>query len=180
MINENIKNLENDAFVAINLADAAHKISNDMIYVKNEGRGNYWTYKEDTAYTEFFFECHRDNNISNDKNSIFNFMLPDDERYEMIHKALDIMMNYDDEGDYTEGIDENVPIYTSNLLAWLSSRNDRYAYVEDAVKEYGIDSNDFDLIGCIGMGYYTELEEVLYLAKDWIESNFTFSNEDAE
>lgn len=173
MSEENID--KDNTFIAKDLMDAADQISKDMVY-KEDIRDGIWFHVDDTPYEEFYYECHRMGSGS----GLFDFMMPDDYRYQMINKALDIISNYEDERDYCEGIDENVPIYTSELLEWLASRSNRYSYVEDAVSDYGIDTNNFDLIRTIGMGYYKELEEVLYLAKGWIEDNFTFEDEDDE
>ena len=61
----------------------------------------------------------------------------------------------------SEIADNNVSIYTSDLLEWCK---DNYSYVEDAIREYGFpnDSNNTpDLIRAIQQGqYYYNYEEI--------------------
>jgi len=130
-------------------------IFDDMEY-KEDIRNGIWSHKTET-YQDFFMICHAE-------------MFPDDHKYEMIHGALDIILNYDDD-DYSEGIDSKVPIYNHELLSWFSSSMNRVSYTEDAIKEYGIDDNNVDLMKIIMMGYYKEQEEVLYLAIEWIKDH---------
>lgn len=70
---------------------------------------------------------------------------------------------YNHENDIDEIIrdiaDNNVDIYTSDLMDWVK---DNYNYVEDYIKEFGIDSNNFDFIGAVRGGQYLYIEETLY------------------
>lgn len=54
--------------------------------------------------------------------------------------------------------DNTVDIYTYDLNEWLK---DNYTYVEDYVKEFGIDSNNFDFIEVVRGGQYLYIEEKL-------------------
>lgn len=54
--------------------------------------------------------------------------------------------------------DNNVDIYTYDLMEWVK---DNYTYVEDYIKEFGIDSSNFDFIGAIRGGQYLYIEEKL-------------------
>lgn len=54
--------------------------------------------------------------------------------------------------------DNNVDIYTYDLMEWVK---DNYTYVEDYIKEFGIDSNNFDFIGAVRGGQYLYIEEKL-------------------
>ncbi len=54
--------------------------------------------------------------------------------------------------------DNNVDIYTYDLMEWVK---DNYTYVEDYIKEFGIDSSNFDFIGAIRGGQYLYIKEKL-------------------
>lgn len=75
--------------------------------------------------------------------------------------ALDIVENYDDYFCYaiTEEADQNVDWYNSNLAEWLAKN---YHYVNEAVKEFGIDEKSFDIWGVIRQGQYYSNEQELY------------------
>lgn len=70
---------------------------------------------------------------------------------------------YNHESDIDEIIrdiaDNNVDIYTSDLMDWVK---DNYNFVEDYVKEFGIDSSNFDFIGAVRGGQYLYIEQTLY------------------
>lgn len=70
---------------------------------------------------------------------------------------------YNHENDIDEIIrdiaDNNVDIYTSDLMDWVK---DNYNYVEDYIKEFGMDSSNFDFIGAVRGGQYLYIEETLY------------------
>lgn len=92
-------------------------------------------------------------------------MLPDDYKYEYIVDALErLAEGYDDEGDEIEA-----DVYNSALLDWLGSHLERAGYVEDAVKEWGMDSKSFDLFTAIGFGQVFEKREVFFIVKAAIE-----------
>lgn len=59
--------------------------------------------------------------------------------------------------------DNNVDIYNYDLLEWAK---DNYSYIEDYVKEFGIDSQNFDFIGIIRGGQYLYIEQTLYNNKE--------------
>src|SRR5574343_959615 len=127
-------------------------ILNDMTYDESI-RDGIWKHKTDT-YSDFFHHCHSD-------------MLPDDYRYKMIHDILANMESYDDEYELLESL---IPVYTSDLLNWLSSNNTRYTYCDEFKEEYGIsdEKSTIDLISC---GYMMELNEVYYLIMEWLDEN---------
>lgn len=71
-------------------------------------------------------------------------MLPDDVRYEMIEDACDAIAEASEEdGDQEDFTDarssmaDGGSVYTNDQTAWLASRVDRYAYVDEAVEEFG-------------------------------------------
>lgn len=59
--------------------------------------------------------------------------------------------------------DNNVDIYTYDLLEWVKNN---YSYVEDYVKEFGIDSQNFDFIEIIRGGQYLYIKQTLYNNKE--------------
>lgn len=59
--------------------------------------------------------------------------------------------------------DNNVDIYNYDLLEWAK---DNYSYIEDYVKEVGIDSQSFDFIDIIRGGQYLYIEQTLYNNKE--------------
>lgn len=54
--------------------------------------------------------------------------------------------------------DNNVDIYTYDLMEWVKGN---YTYVEDYIREFGIDSSNFDFIGAVRGGQYLYIEEKL-------------------
>jgi hypothetical protein len=88
-------------------------------------------------------------------------MFPDDLRYEFIRDAMNSISDSDNpEDDAGELVDSDVDIYTHDLTKWLGSRNDRFNYVDEAVKEFG--HSDEGVIKEIMMGQYKEREEVFF------------------
>lgn len=55
--------------------------------------------------------------------------------------------------------DNNVDIYTYDLMEWLKGN---YSYVEDYVKEFGINANNFDFLDIVKGGQYMQIEESLH------------------
>lgn len=67
-------------------------------------------------------------------------ILPDDFRYRKIVDTLDMLIdnNIEDEERAQDLIMEmEADIYTSDLTAWLHSRNDRIYYLTEALEEFG-------------------------------------------
>ena len=86
-------------------------------------------------------------------------MFPEDWRYEQIRDALRAIRDGvdNDSGQVCDDFSEP-DIYTADLTAWLASRNDRYAYVDEAVEEWGL--QDADTLTRIGAGQSAERREV--------------------
>ena len=95
----------------------------------------------------------------------------------------DCFCNYTDGGDIRDIIDEiaddNTSCYNSDLLNWLSNNLANAYYIEQAVKEYGIDSENFDFYRLIRQGQFMQNYEDLHkhlndsllnYAFDYIES----------
>ena len=83
--------------------------------------------------------------------------------------ALDIVQNYDDYfcDAITEVADQNVSFNNSYLAEWFAKN---YHYVNEAVKEFGIDERNFDIWKIIQQGQYLYNERELYEQQDeiWI------------
>lgn len=77
----------------------------------------------------------------------------------------------------TEVCDNNVDIYNNDLWEWAK---DNEYYVERAINEFGIDSNNFDLIGLFRQGQYFYYEETCYNNLDDIIEYLILSNLDVE
>ena len=120
---------------------------------KEDIRNGIWV-NNNPDYQELFFYVH-------------DGMLPDDFRYKMIH---DVLSNMDDYADEMELIESLIPVYTSDLLNWLSSNNNRYTYCDEFKDEYGI-SDERSIIDLISGGYYQELQEVYDLIVEWLDEN---------
>lgn len=81
--------------------------------------------------------------------------------WQLSDMALDIVENYDDYfcDAISEEADQNVDCYNSDLAEWLL-KNDYY--VNEAVKEFGIDNKNFDIWRLIQQGQYISNERELY------------------
>ena len=92
-------------------------------------------------------------------------LLPDDIRYRWIADALDMLWEAqrDDRlGDLDElGTEwaDDTDVYTSDLLAWLSSNLLRISYCDQAQEE-GLLTEDADMIARISIGQYMERREL--------------------
>jgi hypothetical protein len=91
--------------------------------------------------------------------------LPNDFRYDFIESALTALANHNDLDDARDSIEAD--IYTSELTAWLHSRNDRLEYVNEAVSELG-HSKTID--GDLMLGQLWERQEVFSLVVEYLES----------
>ncbi len=94
-------------------------------------------------------------------------MLPDDWRYVFIRDSLSIIVENDDEDDWTEAVDSSVSVYNADLLSWLSSHIGRPGYVDDAVEECG--HAEIGIMGDIMRGQFAEREEVLHLVAEFLD-----------
>jgi hypothetical protein len=73
----------------------------------------------------------------------------------------------------SEIADSETDIYYSGLIDWLRNDNDSVENIEYAVKEFGIDSNNFDFMKLIQQGQYYQNEQQLYknidaIGKVWL------------
>lgn len=140
----------------MNKQELIKEILSDMVYDETI-RNGIWKHQTDT-YQDFYHHAHGD-------------MLPDDHRYKMIHDILCAMSEYDDLEDINslEMLDSLVPVYTNDLLQWVSSLGSRYTYVDESVEEYGHSEQGFT--GDLMQGYLCELQEVYDLISEWLNDN---------
>lgn len=92
-------------------------------------------------------------------------ILPDDWRYATIREALEMITDAD--ADDRDALDDaagdfadNVDVYTSDLLAWVSSGGGRVGYCDEAIDEYGFAENLWQILS---RGQYVERLEVFEL-----------------
>lgn len=76
-----------------------------------------------------------------------------------------------------EVCDNNIDIYTSDLWDW--AKNNEY-YIEQAINNFGIDSNNFDLTRLFQQGQFYYYEEICYKNLDDIIEYLILSNLDVE
>jgi hypothetical protein len=82
-------------------------------------------------------------------------LLPDDWRYAFIEEAVDALASYDDADEARSSLEPDV--YTSNLTAWLHSRNSRVYYLGEALTEYGNFRDGFQMLAAAQMCEKEEL-----------------------
>lgn len=72
-------------------------------------------------------------------------------------------INYYDHGYIgdiiTEIADNHIDLYNSDLLEWACGN---YSYIEDSIREFGINEKDFDFFRLIQQGQYYANEQNLY------------------
>jgi len=86
--------------------------------------------------------------------------MPSDWVYEVIENVLDAIIENEGDEDNAREYSTEADIYNSDLLKWLSDSLYNAEYVNDAVREYGINSNDFDLYQAIQNGQSRAKDEI--------------------
>ena len=76
-----------------------------------------------------------------------------------------------------EVCDNNVDIYNSDLWEWAKGND---YYIEEAIKNFGIDSNNFNLMQLFQQGQYYYYEEICYNNLDDIIEYLILSNLNVE
>lgn len=90
-----------------------------------------------------------------------------DERLEELYRELPDWAIYIADCDgyvcdaFSEVADSYVDIYNQDLLQWVGEPGN-YDYVEDAVKEGLVDTQDFDMIKAIQVGQYEQIRQEMY------------------
>jgi len=104
--------------------------------------------------------------------------LPDDYKFEMCRMAVDAIAEASDDDDIDELRDSatEAPVYTAELTKWLASSNDRPGYVDDAMKEFGIEKAE--LLTMLAWGYTLEAQEVFNVMAEAIEAEAENSEDD--
>jgi len=87
--------------------------------------------------------------------------MPDDWRYEMIHDALTELA----ESDEPDAWNIEPPIYTFDLLRWLSSNLNRVAYCDEAEGQ-----RDSGMVESMMAGYNSEQREVYGTVESFLEA----------
>lgn len=106
-------------------------------------------------------------------------ILPDDFRYSKIVETLDCLVEREPEteDDAQECFYElEADVYTSDLTAWLHSRNDRVGYLTQALEEF----NCRDGFQALAMAQKLEIDEISNAVLDYILSNLDEEEETEE
>ncbi len=93
-------------------------------------------------------------------------MFPDDYRYQYIMEAMELIAEYDVTDEARDSIEADV--YTHDLTAWLASRNDRSAFVDEYSEEIGF--NGQAEMERIAAGQWMERTEVFNIVLGELES----------
>lgn len=84
--------------------------------------------------------------------------LPDDFVFEVIFESLHALLDHDDTQEANDSLEADFG--NADLLAWVSSNLGRASYVNDAVREYGLDADSFDLFKTLQLGQLAEKQEI--------------------
>ncbi|MEO6811041.1 MAG: hypothetical protein ABI353_18175 [Isosphaeraceae bacterium] len=98
-------------------------------------------------------------------------MFPDEWRYAFIVEALDLL-------EEDEDAEPDADVCTSNLTAWLASRNDRLGYCDDAREEFAI-REDATLFDRLQAGQLAERSEVHQAVHAALMTRMDFVDDDA-
>lgn len=134
-------------------------------FTRGEGDGSddnpplYKTEDQPEWVTDLCREAHDDGGGSMS-------MLPDDWRYSFIVEVLGTLEDHDDPDEARDSLEADV--YTSEITAWLHSRNSRYGYADEAV-EQGLIGDDSDTLARLMMGQLTEKWEVFESVRAFLE-----------
>lgn len=94
-------------------------------------------------------------------------MLPDDFVFEVIVESLEAIVDHDDTQDANDSLEASFRNF--ELLEWVSSNLSRSEYVNEGVREYGIDADKFDLFNALQVGQLTEKREIFSALLDALE-----------
>jgi hypothetical protein len=136
-----------------------HKRGEDLIWVTKDGAPEW--------VRDMCHAAHQDGTRHG--------MMPDDWRYSFIVEALDLLSECDDPDDVYPEPD----VYTSELTAWLASRNDRHGYCDESMHEMGHHSQ-VSTIDVIMAGQVQEKREVLAAVREYLETSDGWGDDDDE
>ena len=93
-------------------------------------------------------------------------MFPDDWKYEFIHEAFQAIAEHNDEDVEFEEI-SNLSFNQNNsrLFDWVRSHASRVEYVEEAIKENGLNADNFSLSNSLALGQMAERLEIYHNTK---------------
>lgn len=69
--------------------------------------------------------------------------------------------------DFSEAVDGEVDVYTSELMRWLSSSVANIYFLDEVAKEYGATEN------VLGIAQYKAIEEIFYAVRDALMDELT-------
>lgn len=144
------------------LQTLAESVRKSFVQDKREDGTTFWKTDSDERIQELCHEAHGD-------------MMPDDWRYAFIVEALDALAECDD----VDEADVEADIYTHVLTAWIASRDDRYAYCDEAMSDMGIETFP-GTIELLQLGQAAEKREVLDLVRSSLESYIRALEDDEE
>ena len=87
--------------------------------------------------TYFFLKSSSPDWTINAARAAHGDMFPDDYKYSVIHDAAEWLSDENNDPDDTDEFSNDVDVYSSDLLKWLSSHRSRVAMVEEAIGELG-------------------------------------------
>lgn len=104
--------------------------------------------------------------------------LPDDWTYFFVKESLELLVEYADSDDARDAIEPDV--YNNALLAWLGSDQTRVTYLESAVRDGMVDTDNFDLYEAARIGQSMEREVVFENVLDSLEQHLEETEEPLE
>lgn len=149
--------------LVLNVQDGAEVVLGYM-EARYDGHTTYYVLDHDRtpqAVYELMYEAH-------------GHKPPDDHVYEAVHDVLESLARMgpdEDAHDVVRDAAEDVSVYTSDRLAWLSSRLDRVDYVDEARDLYGEGSLDEMIAAGWALERLEVGERVLRVLNDWVESS---------
>jgi hypothetical protein len=139
-----------------NAQNLAEELSLAFVTLKRDNGAEYVILKDGSPewMTEVCHTAHQDGTQGG--------MLPDDWRHEFIKESADLLAEAE---EYEwDDLQLESDVYTHDLLSWLSSRNDRVSYCDEASEE-GFVNSENGTLGRISAGQWKEKDEVLSLVR---------------
>lgn len=130
-----------------NIQDLAKEVLNSMTRKTRDNGESFYCLKDDAPdwMTELCRDAH-------------GRMLPDDHKFEFVNDALHAIADFEDEDEARESLE---PDYSNgSLTAWLASSNQRIGYVDDAVSNGLVNTDNFELSSALQAGQLEEKREV--------------------
>ena len=108
-------------------------------------------------------------------------ILPDDWKYEYTQDALEILAECGDDEDRAQdrAIEWEPDCYNGELLRWVGSHTERAGYVEESVRDSGMEAKDFDFWRALACGQAREFDEVFQAVLSFLRRRAERTEEDA-